>query len=119
MDLKVLDPQWFRKKIAMVGQEPTLFASSIKDNIAYGCCATDQEVNCNFHVILALFFFSRWKKEREGPRGKRGRGQEERGRECCAGLSVFSPYVTSFFRTPRLTISNFIYWFLEKKDDSY
>ena len=51
MDLMMLDPQWFRKKIAMVGQEPTLFASSIKDNIAYGCCATDQEVNYNFHAI--------------------------------------------------------------------
>lgn len=28
----------------MVSQEPTLFAFSIQDNIAYGCCATDEEV---------------------------------------------------------------------------
>ena len=28
----------------MVQQEPTLFACSIKENIAYGKCATDEEV---------------------------------------------------------------------------
>ena len=73
-------------------------------------------------VIVLSFFFSLEerkggvkRKEGEGPGGKRGRAWAK----CCAGLSVFSPYVTSFFRTPRLTISNFIYWFLEKKDDSY
>ncbi|XP_025089560.1 ABC transporter B family member 1-like isoform X2 [Pomacea canaliculata] len=43
-DIKSLDALWFRQKIAMVSQEPTLFAFSIQDNIAYGCCATDEEV---------------------------------------------------------------------------
>ena len=43
-DLKSLDPQWFRQKIAMVSQEPTLFAFTIRENIAYGCEATDEEV---------------------------------------------------------------------------
>ena len=99
------------------------------------------------------FFFSHWRKEREGlgkrkegkgpvgmgkgPGGKgeelggkregpggNGEGQEERGgkpvwAKCGAGLSVFSPNVTSFFRTLRLTISNFIHWFLEKEDYCY
>ena len=44
MDLKALDPQWFRTKVSMVGQEPTLFACSIKDNISYGRDATMEEV---------------------------------------------------------------------------
>eukprot|EP00761_Pharyngomonas_kirbyi_P014225 gb/GECH01014255.1/.p1 GENE.gb/GECH01014255.1/~~gb/GECH01014255.1/.p1 ORF type:complete len:691 (+),score=192.87 gb/GECH01014255.1/:1-2073(+) len=35
-DLRVLDPQWFRGKMAIVSQEPALFATSIRDNIAYG-----------------------------------------------------------------------------------
>jgi ABC-type multidrug transport system fused ATPase/permease subunit len=43
-DLKSLDPQWFRQKIAMVSQEPVLFAFTIRENIAYGCEATDEEV---------------------------------------------------------------------------
>ena len=42
--LRDLDPQWFRQKISMVSQEPTLFACSIKDNIAYGKNATLEEV---------------------------------------------------------------------------
>ena len=44
-DLKELDPQWFRKKISMVGQEPTLFACSIKENIAFGVDADITEVS--------------------------------------------------------------------------
>lgn len=60
VDLKTLDPQWFRKKIAMVGQEPTLFASSIKDNIAYGCSATDYQIEevakeANAHEFISTF----------------------------------------------------------------
>ena len=44
-DIRDLDPQWFRQKISMVSQEPTLFACSIKDNIAYGRDATMEEVS--------------------------------------------------------------------------
>lgn len=43
-DLTSLDPSWVRKKISIVNQEPTLFASSIKDNIAYGRDASQDEV---------------------------------------------------------------------------
>ena len=43
-DIRDLDPQWFRQKISMVSQEPTLFACSIKDNIMYGKDATLKEV---------------------------------------------------------------------------
>lgn len=38
----------------MVGQEPTLFASSIKDNIAYGCNATDYQV-CSVCSTITAF----------------------------------------------------------------
>ncbi|XP_062594585.1 uncharacterized protein LOC134260056 [Saccostrea cucullata] len=60
VDLKTLDPQWFRKKVSMVSQEPTLFASSIKENIAYGCTATDQEIEtvakqANAHEFISTF----------------------------------------------------------------
>ena len=31
-----LDPVWYHKHVALVGQEPVLFARSIKDNVCYG-----------------------------------------------------------------------------------
>uniref|UniRef100_A0A7S2SBD3 Uncharacterized protein n=1 Tax=Mucochytrium quahogii TaxID=96639 RepID=A0A7S2SBD3_9STRA len=36
-DIKSLDLPWLRDQIALVGQEPVLFATSIEDNIRYGC----------------------------------------------------------------------------------
>jgi ABC transporter fused permease/ATP-binding protein len=35
-DLRDLDPQWLRRQIGTVSQEPTLFGSSVADNIRYG-----------------------------------------------------------------------------------
>jgi ATP-binding cassette subfamily B (MDR/TAP) protein 1 len=36
INLKEFQLKWIREKIGLVSQEPVLFASSIKDNIAYG-----------------------------------------------------------------------------------
>ncbi|KAF7843639.1 ABC transporter B family member 19-like [Senna tora] len=36
LDLKDLDVKWLRRQIALVGQEPALFAGSIRENIAFG-----------------------------------------------------------------------------------
>lgn len=36
VDIKDLDLTWLHRKMAIVNQEPTLFACSIRDNIAYG-----------------------------------------------------------------------------------
>ncbi|XP_052227186.1 ABC transporter B family member 1-like isoform X2 [Dreissena polymorpha] len=59
-NLRELDPQWFRQRIAMVSQEPTLFACSIRDNIAYGRQATMEEVmeaakEANAHEFVSGF----------------------------------------------------------------
>ncbi|RUS83770.1 hypothetical protein EGW08_008476, partial [Elysia chlorotica] len=59
-DLKLLDLAWFRQKVATVSQEPTLFACSIRDNIAYGREATDEEVEdaarqANAHDFICGF----------------------------------------------------------------
>ncbi|PIK50619.1 hypothetical protein BSL78_12465 [Apostichopus japonicus] len=55
-----LDPQWFRKKISIVSQEPVLFACSIKENIAYGKEATQDEIieaakKANAHEFINAF----------------------------------------------------------------
>ncbi|XP_052180943.1 LOW QUALITY PROTEIN: ABC transporter B family member 19-like [Diospyros lotus] len=36
VDLRELDLKWLRRQTALVGQEPALFAGSIRDNIAFG-----------------------------------------------------------------------------------
>lgn len=36
MDLRAIDVKWLRRQIALVGQEPALFAGSLRENIAFG-----------------------------------------------------------------------------------
>ena len=36
VDIKELEPRWYKQQIALVAQEPVLFAGSIKENICYG-----------------------------------------------------------------------------------
>ena len=43
VDLKDLNVKWLRSQIGLVSQEPVLFASSIKDNIAQGLVGTAYE----------------------------------------------------------------------------
>lgn len=37
VDLKDIDPSYWRRQIGTVGQEPILFSTTIRDNILYGC----------------------------------------------------------------------------------
>src|SRR5438309_2221327 len=58
-DLRDLDPQWLRRQIGVVAQEPMLFSSSIADNIRYGkSTATDAEVEHAARVANAHDFVS-------------------------------------------------------------
>lgn len=36
VNIKELNPQWYKQQIAIVSQEPVLFSTSIRDNIVYG-----------------------------------------------------------------------------------
>ena len=40
-DVRELDPAWFRRRMATVLQEPTLFSRTIAENIAYGVSGAD------------------------------------------------------------------------------
>ena len=62
MDVRDLDPQWFRKRIGIVNQEPVLFACSIRDNIAFGIeDATLEEVSkfkgqsTNIYIYIYIY----------------------------------------------------------------
>jgi len=49
-DIRELDPKWLRSQIGIVSQEPTLFAATIYDNIAYG------NPLANFDDVRSLVF---------------------------------------------------------------
>ena len=56
-DVRTLDPSWFRRHIGLVSHEPVLFASSIRDNIAYSNdSATQEEVGELLPVPLIIIF---------------------------------------------------------------
>lgn len=42
VDLKTLSTSWLRKQIGVVNQEPSLFASTVAENIMYGCSVRDE-----------------------------------------------------------------------------
>ncbi|OWF48089.1 ABC transporter B family member 1 [Mizuhopecten yessoensis] len=71
-NLRELEPRWFRQKISMVSQEPTLFACSIKENIAYGKTATDTEIQEAAKQANAHEFISEFEKGYETLVGERG-----------------------------------------------
>ena len=90
-DVRRLDPQWLRKQIAVVPQEPALFAASIGDNIRYGCPgASGAEVEeaarqANAHDFIAAF-----------PEGY-GTRVGERGAQLSGGAWGRPPRLCPFF----------------------
>lgn len=72
-DLRELDPQWLRRHIGTVAQEPTLFSSSVADNIRYGRPgATDAEVEAAARAANAHEFVSRFPQGYATLVGERG-----------------------------------------------
>jgi len=62
VNLKTLDPEWYRSHIALVSQEPVLFANTIKENISYGVerPVTQEELEdvakaANAHTFITSF----------------------------------------------------------------
>ncbi|XP_061961360.1 ABC transporter B family member 21-like isoform X2 [Populus nigra] len=59
-NLKEFQLKWIREKIGLVSQEPVLFASSIKDNIAYGKDgATTEEIRAATELANAAKFIDK------------------------------------------------------------
>ncbi|KAF9621373.1 hypothetical protein IFM89_020032 [Coptis chinensis] len=60
INLKKLQLKWIREKIGLVSQEPVLFTTSIKGNIAYGKeTATDAEIRTAIELANAAKFIDR------------------------------------------------------------
>ncbi|KAG2726673.1 hypothetical protein I3760_01G124800 [Carya illinoinensis] len=60
INLREFQLKWIRKKIGLVSQEPVLFTSSIKDNIAYGKDgATTEEIRAAVELANAAKFIDK------------------------------------------------------------
>ncbi|KAI6672600.1 hypothetical protein NL676_000506 [Syzygium grande] len=83
INLKEFQLKWIRSKIGLVSQEPVLFASSIKDNIAYGKDnATIEEIRTAAEVANAAKFIDKLPKGLDTMVGEHGTqlsgGQKQR-----------------------------------------
>jgi ATP-binding cassette subfamily B protein len=72
-DLRDYDPQALRRLIAVVPQDPVIFAASVTDNVRYGRPeATREEVERACEQAFALEFIHRLPQGLETPLGERG-----------------------------------------------
>lgn len=83
VDVRDCDPVALRERIALVPQQPTLFATTARDNIRYGRLeATDEEVEAATRSAEAHDFLARLPKGYDEQLGERGTtlsgGQQQR-----------------------------------------
>ncbi|DAZ97746.1 TPA: hypothetical protein N0F65_009026 [Lagenidium giganteum] len=82
-DIKDLNVKWLRQQVGLVGQEPSLFATSIMENIRYGCpSASDEEVRQAAKMANAYNFIMEFPQGFDTEVGERGTqlsgGQKQR-----------------------------------------
>ncbi|TDH68641.1 hypothetical protein CCR75_009079 [Bremia lactucae] len=83
VDVRLLNVKWLRSQVGLVGQEPSLFATSIMENIRYGCpTATDDEVIEAAKMANAYTFIQEFPQGFQTEVGERGAqlsgGQKQR-----------------------------------------
>jgi len=67
------NPRWLHRKMGLVSQEPTLFRTTIKENIKYGAPnATDAEVEAAAETANAKRFIDKMEKKFETMVGEKG-----------------------------------------------
>ncbi|GMF18826.1 unnamed protein product [Phytophthora lilii] len=83
VDVRTLNVKWLRSQVGLVGQEPSLFATSIMENIRYGCpSATDEQVIEAAKMANAYDFIKEFPQGFQTEVGERGAqlsgGQKQR-----------------------------------------
>jgi ATP-binding cassette subfamily B (MDR/TAP) protein 1 len=83
VDVRTLNVKWLRSQVGLVGQEPSLFATSIMENIRYGCpSATDEQVVEAAKMANAYDFIKEFPQGFQTEVGERGAqlsgGQKQR-----------------------------------------
>jgi ATP-binding cassette subfamily B protein len=97
-DLRALSPDWLRRQIGVVAQEPLLFSSSVADNIRYGRPdASDAEVEAAARAANAHEFIARF------PDGYRTR-VGERGVQLSGGQKQRVAIARAVLKDPRVLL---------------
>jgi ATP-binding cassette subfamily B protein len=97
-ELTAIDPQWLRRQVGVVSQEPLLFSCSIAENIRYGRPeATDAEVEAAARAANAHDFILRFP---EGYRTRVG----ERGTQLSGGQKQRVAIARAVLKQPRLLV---------------
>jgi ABC-type multidrug transport system fused ATPase/permease subunit len=68
-NVKEVDPQWYKKQVAIVSQEPVLFSGTVRENVAYGLSAeefTEEDFIRSLKMANAYKFVCDKKKFPEG-----------------------------------------------------
>jgi ATP-binding cassette, subfamily B, bacterial len=73
VDAREASPRELRGRVAVVTQDPVIFATSVKDNVRYGRAgASDDEVREALAMANALDFVARLPEDLDSPLGERG-----------------------------------------------
>jgi ATP-binding cassette subfamily B protein len=73
IDLKLTDPSAARRRIALVSQEPAIFAASVRDNVRYGRPdASDSDIRSACEAAFATEFIERLPGAYDADLGERG-----------------------------------------------
>ena len=73
VDARAADPRELRRRVAVVTQEPVIFAASVLDNVRYGRPeASEEEVRAALEAAHALAFVERLAEGVRTPLGERG-----------------------------------------------
>ena len=73
IDLKLTDPAAARRRIALVSQEPAIFAASVRDNVRYGRPdASDSDIRSACEAAFATEFIERLPGAYDADLGERG-----------------------------------------------
>jgi ATP-binding cassette subfamily B protein len=73
VDARDADPQELRRRIAVVAQDPVIFAANVMDNVRYGRPeAGEDEVRAALEAAFALDFVERLSEGMKTPLGERG-----------------------------------------------
>jgi len=73
IDLKLTDPGAARRRVALVSQEPAIFAASVRDNVRYGRPkASDDEIRNACEAAFATEFIERLPGAYDADLGERG-----------------------------------------------
>lgn len=103
VDIKELDPVWFKKQISIVAQEPILFSGTIRENVTYGLEPseyTEQDLMDALKAANAWKFISEIKKFPDGVESVVG----ERGVKLSGGQKQRIAIARALIRKPKIIL---------------